>query len=132
MCCGMCCQLFHSTCCYNQLTQSSRGLFLFSFFFSHFFLLLSFFFVFPHLSFFIFSTLLPSSSFFPPMLIFSSLLTHPPLPLQTTDESVLKKARLLGDMHVKGLKQKSALFQMMKDASKKLEVCVCLFSLCFS
>ena len=43
--------------------------------------------------------------------------------VQSCNEAVIKKAVLLTDMHLKSLRQKCALVQMMKDASKKLEVC---------
>lgn len=42
--------------------------------------------------------------------------------MQSCNEAVIKKAVLLTDMHLKSLRQKCALVQMMKDASKKLEV----------
>ncbi|ESO08811.1 hypothetical protein HELRODRAFT_97753 [Helobdella robusta] len=45
----------------------------------------------------------------------------------SSDESIIKKAILLSDMHVKSLKQKFALVQMMKDASNKLEQSVRLY-----
>lgn len=42
--------------------------------------------------------------------------------MQSTNEAVVKKAALLGDMHLRNLRQKMTLIQLMEEAAKKLEV----------
>jgi len=41
---------------------------------------------------------------------------------QSSSESVIKKATLLSDMHIKGLRQKMTLIQLREESAKKLEV----------
>lgn len=41
---------------------------------------------------------------------------------QSSSESVVKKAALLGEMHVRSLRQKMMLLQLTEESAKKLEV----------
>jgi hypothetical protein len=51
---------------------------------------------------------------------------------QSSSESVVKKAALLGEMHVRSLRQKMTLLQLTEESAKKLEVSLtCCFSLNF-
>lgn len=47
---------------------------------------------------------------------------HLDLLFQSSSESVIKKATLLSDMHIKGLRQKMTLIQLREESAKKLEV----------
>ena len=42
--------------------------------------------------------------------------------LQSCNESVVKKAALLADMHLRSLRQKMTLLQLTEESAKKLEV----------
>lgn len=46
--------------------------------------------------------------------------------IQASSESVIKKAALLAEMHVRGLRQKMMLLQLTEESAKKLEVCSCI------
>ena len=52
--------------------------------------------------------------------------------VQSSSESVIKKVTLLGEMHLRGLRQKMMLLQLTEESAKKLEVCIVNVTRCFS